>query len=104
MIAGLGINAHGRFIHDNQLGLVGDGTGDVQPPFHTSREAFGEPLLVVGKSHELQSFKGIFVKLLSLDTVESGKEADIFVGREIVVYGNILRDNAYLGFGKVLML
>ena len=53
-MSGLGIQTGGRFVQDQELGLVHERSGDQQPPLHPSRQGVDPPVALVLEGDERQ--------------------------------------------------
>ena len=78
LVTGLGIEAGGRFVQDEKIGLVDEGTRQHQPSHHAAGE-FGHPGVSAGvEGEEFEEFEG-FVPGLPFGNIEvPGKHLQVF--------------------------
>ncbi|CDN43449.1 hypothetical protein BN871_CZ_00200 [Paenibacillus sp. P22] len=104
VIPGLGIDADGRFVHDDQTRLVRDGAGDVQPALHAAGEGGRAAPGAVAEADEFERFFGPLLQQLAPQAVEAGEEGHVLVGGHVVVDGQVLRHDAQVRLGVAAML
>ncbi len=94
MVTGLCIHADGRLIHNDELGVVGNTAGNIQPAFHTAGHLFRLHFELFGKSHKCKSLPCRPVQLRTLQPVEGSEEFHVLQCIQMGVHSDLLRHNA----------
>lgn len=76
----LGVHARGGLVQEEELGLEGEGAGDLQLPLLAVGEVAGELVLAVQEAHVLQEAQGLLQGLSLLLSGEGGAEEGVQVG------------------------
>ena len=96
--AGLGVNAHGRLVHVNDLGLVQQRHADVDAPLHAAG-VFAHPVFgALGQADQLEHLVYPLVQGRAAQAVHLAPEGQVFARREVFVQGDILRHHAEHSF------
>jgi len=90
-IAALRIDADGRFVEEQDVGIVEKTRGEIQPPFHATAEGFHCVARAVGKPDEVQRRGNGIVERRAGQVVQRTKETEVGVCGELVVQREILR-------------
>ena len=93
-VAGLGIDADGGFVAEEEFGAVEEGGDEVEAAGHAAGKVFHGLAAAVG---ELDGFEGgvdAGAEVGAAEAVEFAEDAEVLVGREIGVEGDVLRDEA----------
>ena len=104
-IARLGVNADGGLVEQNQLRIVQQRAGNIQPAFHAAAEPLDPIVAAVFQPHERQRILGSMCKLLARQAVEAAEQLEIRPGRQLVVERQFLghQPHASLQVIRVLM-
>ena len=89
--AALRVDAHGRLVHVDDLGLVQQRHADVQSPLHAAGERFDLALLPLREAGQLQHLGDPLLKRIAAQIVHLAPEHQVAPGREILVERDLLR-------------
>ena len=90
-VAALGVDRHGGFVEEDEIGPVGDSTGDVEPALQASRE------LVWPEAHEVfqpDELDGLVDERLPAGAVPDVERAEVV---DVLADGELLEDGDLLG-------
>ncbi len=91
-VAGLGIDADGGLVEDEQLRLVEQADGDVEPPLHAARVLVCPLVGAVGETHDLEHLICSGRHFCPRQAVERTEEPQVLATGEVGVDGEILRN------------
>src|SRR3990172_3733259 len=101
MAAGNGIDAAGRLIEKNDLGIMDDGTGKRQALFPAQGHFAGELVPLLVESVLLQYCFCFRLNIALVHTVNTGVKLQIFMNGKILIQGKLLRHIADDGLDLV---
>ena len=80
-VAALRIDAYRRLVEKEDLGLVQQSGGDVDPALHAARIFVHAIVAAIGQPDQLQSFIDALLQLLAAESVDAAIEHQVVVGR-----------------------
>ena len=98
VVAALGVNAHGGFIQNQQLGFVHQAAGDVEPALHAPGKGLGALPAMVVQADQLQGLPGALLQLLAPQAIQRAEKPHVLFGCQVVINGQILGNDAQLVF------
>jgi hypothetical protein len=96
-VARLRVEARGRLVEQHHLGLVDQGPGDRQPPFHAARQRLDPAVGPLGQLHEVEQLVGPLPGHLAGDAEEAGVRREVLPDRQLDVEVVELRADTELG-------
>ncbi len=94
-LARLRIHAGGGFIEDHELGIVHQGSGEVEPPLHPSGIAADGLLGALAKPHLLEQRLDAAGESRARVTGETPEESQVFAGGQLAIEGDALRGDPH---------
>nr|BFF24014.1 hypothetical protein GCM10025732_19790 [Glycomyces mayteni] len=96
-VAGLGVEAGGGLVEDDQFGVVDEGARDGEAALHAAGEVGDLVLGAGGELHEVEEFGGLGAGGLLPDAEVPGVDDEVLEDGEHVVEGVVLGDDAEAG-------
>ena len=85
VIAGLRVDSHGRLIHDDQLGMMCNRTGDIQSALHPPGEMLHYLIATILQTGKLQRLLHALLQQLFTQAVQGGKKPYVFPCTQILI-------------------
>ena len=93
-IAALRVDRHRGLVKEDELGLVRDAAGNVEPARQAARELTGAKLGKVAQADKVDRLVDQRATALAVADVEAAKIVDVLTHRELVEHRNLLWDHA----------
>ena len=93
-VAALGVDRHRGLVKKDELGLVRDTAGNVEPASQTARELAGAELGKVAQPDKVDRLVHQRAAALAVADVKAAEIVDVLAHRELVEHRNLLRDHA----------
>ena len=88
-----GIDADRRLVEQQQLGIVKDGGGKIEPALHAARVAAGAIALAIGEADEIEAPLDARVERVAREPVDLAEESQVlFAGQQVVERKCLRRD------------
>jgi hypothetical protein len=91
-VPALWVDAHRGLVEDQQVRLVEQADGDVQPALHAARELLRAVVGAIEQVHDAEHRVDSLLEHVAGKPVEAAEEAEVLAGREVGVDGQILGD------------
>ena len=93
-IAALRVHGNGRFVEEDQVGLMRDAACDVEAAQQSAGQFRRSESAVVLQSHEIQRFVHQLASAGLVTDIERAEIIDVFLDGELIEHGDVLRNDA----------
>ncbi len=100
-VAALRVDAHGRLVEQQDLRIVQQGGGQVEPPLHAAAERAHLILCAVAEAHQIERLCYRLLCRGAIQIVKGAEKSQVVVGGQFIVEGDVLRHQPDLPLGRI---
>src|SRR5207302_272257 len=90
-VPALRIDPNGRFVEQQDIGVVQQACRQIQPPLHAPTERLDKITRAIREAHKIKRVTDGAIPSRTLEAIETGKESEVVERRQLVVEGEVLR-------------